>query len=113
MSVRMTALLWRLTVVFFLFETYILVLVYRDPEHDLFKEYRGRERASGIQWHSDVVSFFVGERDLAFHFELTLYVVFFLVVRKTATWNYILLHSGPGTWLIFQRGFISAYSSSA
>ncbi|KAF5391159.1 hypothetical protein D9757_003107 [Collybiopsis confluens] len=29
-------------------------VVYRDPEHDVFKEYRGRNRSSGVQWHSDV-----------------------------------------------------------
>jgi len=29
-------------------------VVYRDPEHDYFKEYRGRNRSSGLDWHSDI-----------------------------------------------------------
>lgn len=31
-------------------------LVYRDPEHDVFREYRGRDQVSGVSWHSDIVS---------------------------------------------------------
>ncbi|KAJ3819788.1 hypothetical protein F5880DRAFT_1509886 [Lentinula raphanica] len=29
-------------------------VVYRDPEHDHFRDYRGRDRASGVSWHSDI-----------------------------------------------------------
>ncbi|KAJ3992738.1 hypothetical protein F5050DRAFT_866162 [Lentinula boryana] len=29
-------------------------VVYRDPEHDVFRDYRGRDRASGVSWHSDI-----------------------------------------------------------
>ncbi|KAF9069979.1 hypothetical protein BDP27DRAFT_1324495 [Rhodocollybia butyracea] len=29
-------------------------VVYRDAEHDRFREYSGRDRASGVSWHSDV-----------------------------------------------------------
>ncbi|KAJ3494510.1 hypothetical protein NLJ89_g10792 [Agrocybe chaxingu] len=29
-------------------------VVYRDPKHDFFREYSGANRASHLQWHSDV-----------------------------------------------------------
>lgn len=33
-----------------------VVIVYRDAEHDVFREYFGGDRVNHTSWHSDVVS---------------------------------------------------------